>query len=137
MANLYGLDAGGNAAYVKAVGTGAVGDPFIIQNQNDAFTTALKSAFVTGSGSADIVAAVASTKLRVMSLALTAASGCTIKLQSGGSTDKTPPFHIASNGNLTLSNPLGIFESNIGEKLNVVVSGVTTYSAMVSYREVV
>ena len=135
MANLYGLDAAGNAAYVKAVGTGAVGDPFIIQN--DAFTTALKSAFVTGSGSADIVAAVASTKLRVMSLALTAASGCTIKLQSGGSTDKTPPFHIAGNGNLTLSNPLGIFESNISEKLNVVVSGVTTYSAMVSYREVV
>jgi len=135
MANLYGLDAAGNAAYVKAVGTGAVGDPFIIHN--DSFTSVLKSAFITGSGSADVVAAVASTKLRVIAMAITAASGCTVKIQSGGSTDKTPPFHLAANGNLTLSNPLGLFESTISEKLNAVLSGTTDYSLMLSYREVV
>jgi hypothetical protein len=134
MANLYGLDAGGNAAYVKATGAGSNGDPFLVQN--DAFTTQLKSAFITGSASADVVAAVGSTKLRVMSMAITSVSGCTVKIQSGGSTDKTPPFHIAANGNLTLSNSLGIFESNTGEKLNAVVSGTTTYSVMLTYREV-
>jgi hypothetical protein len=69
-------------------------------------------------------------------MAITSVSGCTVKIQSGGSTDKTPPFHIAANGNLTLSNSLGIFESNTGEKLNAVVSGTTTYTVMLSYREV-
>jgi hypothetical protein len=134
MANLYGLDAGGNAAYVKATGAGSNGDPFLVQN--DAFTTQMKSAFITGSASADVVAAVSSTKLRVMSMAITSVSGCTVKIQSGGSTDKTPPFHITPDGNLTLSNTLGIFESGTGEKLNAVVSGTTTYSVMLTYREV-
>lgn len=135
MANLYGLDAGGNAAYVKATGVGSTGDPFIVQN--DAFTTQMKSAFISASGNADVVALVSSTKLRVMSMVVTSLSGCTVKIQSGGSTDKTPPFHIAANGNLTLSNSLGIFESNTGEKLNAVVSGTTIYTVMLSYREVV
>ena len=135
MANLYGLDAGGNAAYVKATGAGSNGDPFLVQN--DAFTTQMKSAFISASGNADVITAVGSTKLRVMSMAVTSVSGCTVKIQSGGSTDKTPPFHIAANGNLTLSNSLGIFESNTGEKLNAVVSGTTIYTVMLSYREVV
>jgi len=73
----------------------------------------------------------------VIAMAITAASGCTVKIQSGGSTDKTPPFHLAANGNLTLSNPLGLFESTISEKLNAVLSGTTDYSLMLSYREVV
>ena len=135
MANLYGLDAGGNAAYVKATGAGSNGDPFLVQN--DAFTTQMKSAFISASGNADVITAVGSTKLRVMSMAVTSLSGCTVKIQSGGSTDKTPPFHIAANGNLTLSNSLGIFESNTGEKLNAVVSGTTIYTVMLSSREVV
>jgi hypothetical protein len=135
MANLYGLDAGGNAAYVRSTGAGSNGDPFIIQN--DAFTSEMRSAFITGTASADIVAAVASTKHRVMSMAITSVSGCTVKIQSGGATDKTPPFHIAANGNLTLSNTLGLFESGTNEKLNAVVSGTTTYSVMLTYRQVV
>jgi hypothetical protein len=134
MANLYGLDAGGNAAYVKATGAGSTGDPFIVQN--DAFSTEVKSAFVSNTASADIVAAVGSTKLRVMAMTITASSGCTVKIQSGGSTDKTPPFHIAASGNLTQANSLGLFESATGEKLNVVVSGTTTYAVMLTYREV-
>jgi len=32
MANLYGLDAAGNAAYVKATGAGTNGDPFIVNH---------------------------------------------------------------------------------------------------------
>ena len=134
MANLYGLDAAGNAAYVRATGAGAVGDPFIVNN--DLFTSELKSAFITGTTSADVIAAVSGRKLRVMAMTITSVSGCTVKLQSGASTDKTPPFHIAANGNLVQSNPLGLFESVISEKINAVVSGTTTYTVMLSYREV-
>lgn len=135
MANLYGLDAIGNAAYVKANGAGTNADPYVIQN--DLFNPSLKSAQITNTASADVIAAVTSTKLRVMAMAITAVSGCTVKLQSGGSTDLTPPFHIGANGNITLSNPLGLFESAAGQKINAVVSGTTTYSVFLSYREIV
>jgi hypothetical protein len=134
MANLYGLDALGNAAYIRATGAGSNGDPYVVQN--DLYNAGLKSALVTGSANADVVTGVSSTKLRVLSMAITAASGCTVKLQSGGSSDRTPPFHLDNNGSITLSNPLGLFESATGEKINAVVSGTTTYSVFLSYREV-
>ena len=134
MANLYGLDAAGNAAYVKATGAGTNGDPFIVNH--DLISSELKSAFVSASGNVDVVAAVSGSKLRVMAMTITTLSGCTVKLQSGASADKTPPFHLAANGNLTQANGLGLFESNASEKLNAVVSGSTVYTVMLSYREV-
>jgi hypothetical protein len=135
MANLYGLDAVGNAAYIKATGAGSDSDPYLVHN--DAFTDSLKSAFVSASGNVDVVAAVSGSKLRVMAMTITSLSGCTVKLQSGASTDKTPPFHLGANGNLTQANSLGLFESTVSEKLNAVVSGSTVYTVMLSYREVV
>ena len=135
MANLFGLDAAGNIAYVKATGTGTDGDPYLVQN--DLLSNALKSAFISASGNVDVVAAVSSNKLRVMAMTITTLSGCTVKLQSGASTDKTPPFHLGDNGNLTQSSPLGLFESATSEKINAVVSGSTVYTVMLSYREVV
>tara|TARA_R110000772_G_scaffold57950_1_gene131141 strand:- start:374 stop:784 length:411 start_codon:yes stop_codon:yes gene_type:complete len=135
MANLYGLDAVGNAAYVKATGAGGDSDPYLVHN--DAFTSALKSAFVTNSGNTDVITAVSGSKLRVMAMTITSLSGCTVKLQSGASSDKTPPFHLGANGNLTQANSLGLFESATSEKINAVVSGSTIYSVMLSYREVV
>lgn len=134
MANLYGLDAAGNTAYVKSTGAGSIGDPYIIQN--DAFTAELKSAFVSASGNVDVIAAVTSNKLRVMAMTITSLSGCTVKLQSGGTSDRTPFFHVAANGNICQSNTLGLFESVTGEKINAVVSGNTIYTVMLSYREV-
>lgn len=135
MANLFGLDAAGNIAYVKATGTGTDGDPYLVQN--DLVSNALKSAFVSASGDVDVVAAVSGSKLRVMAMTITSLSGCTVKLQSGASADKTPPLHIGDNGNLTQSNSLGLFESAVSEKINAVVSGSTIYTVMLSYREVV
>ena len=134
MANLYGLDAAGNAAYVKATGAGTNGDPFIVNH--DLISSELKSAFVSASGNVDVVAAVSGSKLRVMAMTITTLSGCTVKLQSGALTDKTPPFHLGDNGNLTQANSLGLFESNGNEKLNAVVSGSTVYTVMLSYRQV-
>jgi hypothetical protein len=135
MANLYGLDAVGNAAYVKATGAGGDSDPYLVHN--DAFTNGLKSAFVSASGNADVITAVTGSKLRVLAMTITSLSGCTVKLQSGGSSDKTPPFHLAANGNLTQANNLGLFEGATSEKINAVVSGSTVYTVMLSYREVV
>ena len=135
MANLYGLDAAGNAAYVKATGAGTNGDPFVVNH--DLVSSELKSAFISASGNVDVVTAVSGSKLRVMAITITTLSGCTVKLQSGASTDKTPPFHLGANGNLTQSNPLGLFESATSEKINAVVSGSTVYTVMLSYREVV
>lgn len=135
MANLYGLNAIGQVAYIKATGTGTNEDPFVVQN--DLYNAGLKSAIVSSSSNADVVAAVAATKLRVLSMAITAVSGCTVKLQRGGSTDLTPPFHIGAGGNLVISNPLGLFETAVNEKINAVVSGTTTYTVFLSYREIV
>lgn len=135
MANLYGLDAAGNAAYVKAAGAGTNGDPFVVNH--DLISSEVKSAFVSASGNVDVVAAVSGSKLRVMAMTITSLSGCTVRVQSGASTNLTPPFHIGANGNLTQANPLGLFESVVSEKLNAVVSGSTIYTVMLSYREVV
>jgi hypothetical protein len=134
MANLYGLDAAGNAAYVKATGAGTNGDPFIVNH--DLISSEVKSAFVSASGNVDVVTAVSGSKLRVMAMTITSLSGCTVKLQTGGTADKTPPFHIGANGNLTQANNLGLFESTVSEKINAVVSGSTIYTVMLSYREV-
>lgn len=135
MANLYGLDAAGNAAYVKATGAGTNGDPFIVNH--DLISSEVKSAFVSASGNVDVVTAVSGSKLRVMAMTITSLSGCTVKLQTGGTADRTPPFHLGAGGNLTQSNPLGLFESVVSEKLNAVVSGSTVYTVMLSYREVI
>lgn len=134
MANLYGLDAAGNIAYVKATGAGTIGDPYLVNN--DLVATGVKSAFVAASGNADVIAAVPSNKLRVLSIAITASAACTVQLQSGGATSKTPPFHIDANGNLTLSNPLGLFETGTSEKLGAVLTGTANYTVMATYREV-
>lgn len=135
MANLYGLDAVGNPAYIKATGAGSDSDPYLVHN--DAFTSALKSAFVSASGNVDVIPLVSGSKLRVMAMTITSLSGCTVKLQTGGTADRTPPFHLGANGNLTQANSLGLFESVSGEKINAVVSGSTIYTVMLSYREVV
>jgi len=119
---------------VKATGAGTNGDPFVVNH--DLVSSEIKSAFVSASGNVDVVAAVSGSKLRVTAMTITSLSGCTVKLQTGGTADKTPPFHLGANGNLTQTNPLGLFESAASEKLNAVVSGSTVYTVMLSYREV-
>jgi hypothetical protein len=131
---IYGLDAAGNAAYIEATGAGSISDPYVVKN--DAFTVELRTAFVNASGNTDVVPAVSATKLRVMSMLVTSAASGTIQFQSGGSSNKTAAFHLAPNGSISLSNELGLFESNSGEKLNAVVSGTTNYAVMFAYREV-
>lgn len=131
---LFGLDAAGNSAYVQATGAGTTGDPYVMQH--DLLTADIKSAFVATTSGADVISGVSSRKLRVMNLAITASTGCTVQFQSGASTDLTPAFPIQASGSLVLSHPLGLFETASGEKLNTVVSSGADYQVMVSYREV-
>lgn len=134
MANLYGRDAFGADAYLRSTGTGTNADPFIVAH--DVFSSEVKSAFVTASGNADLIAAVSAKKLRILAIAITASDACTLKLQSGASSDLSPAWHLAPSGNFTLACELGLMESATGEKINAVLSGTANYTAFVSYREV-
>ena len=131
---LFGLDAGGNSAYVRAVGQGTTGTPYTMQH--DLFTTEMRSAFVASTSGVDLLAAVADTSFRVMNLTITATSGCTVQLQSGGSTNLTPAFPIPASGSLVMHNPLGLFQNTAGETINTVVSSGADYQVMVTYREI-
>ena len=131
---LFGLDAAGNSAYVQADGQGTTASPYVMQH--DLFTKQMKSAFVATTTGADVVSGVSGKKLRVSTLTITATAGCTVQLQSGGTTDLTPAFPIAASGSLVVSNELGLFETATGEKLNTVVSSGADYQVMITYREV-
>lgn len=131
---LFGLDAAGNTAYVQAAGDGSNSNPYVLQH--DLLSRDIKSAFVASTSGADITSGVTGKKLRVVNMAITATSGCTVQIQSGGSTNLTPAFPIVSSGSLVLSNPLGLFESGLSEKLNAVVSSGASYQVMITYREV-
>jgi len=131
---LFGLDAAGNTAYVQAAGDGSNTNPYVLQH--DLLSGDIKSAFVASTSGVDLVSGVTGKALRVVNLAITATSGCTVQIQSGGATNLTPAFPIPASGSLVMSNPLGLFDAVLSEKLNTVVSSGADYQVMVTYREV-
>lgn len=133
---LFGLDAAGNSAYIRATGAGTTSTPYTMQH--DLFTTGMKSAFVQSTSGETLIAASGTATYRVTDLVITATSGCTVKLQSSGTTatDLTPEFPIQSSGSLVVSNPLGLFQNAAGENLITAVSAGGEYQVMVTYREV-
>lgn len=131
---LFGLDAAGNSAYVRAKGQGTTASPYTMQH--DLFTTDMESAFVAATSGVTLVSGQTGVTYRVMNLTITATSGCTVKLQSGGSTDLTPDFPVPASGSIVMSNPLGLFQNASGEELNTVVSSGADYQVMITYREV-
>lgn len=132
MANLKGGDKDGNDAYIKATGTGSNADPFI--TNRDLFTTSQLSASMSAAASADVLAFVAGFKIRVVSLVITSSAALQVKFQKAGTTDLTPSFYLPANGNISISNPLGLFETGSGEKLNAVLTGTGTYNIFITYR---
>lgn len=131
---LYGRDANGNDAYIKASGTGAVESGFV--TYHDAFSDDIKFASATLTASGDVIAAVAGTKLRVLSMCLSSDAACSVKFQTDASSDLTGEFYLPANGISTFSNPLGLFETAAGDKLNLVLTGTASVGVTVSYREV-
>lgn len=131
---LFGLDAAGNTAYVQAGGLGTTTDPYVLQH--DLLSREIKSAWVASTSGVDVTSGVTGKKLRVLNATITATSGCTVQFQSGGSTNLTPAFPVQTSGSLVMGNPLGLFETVVGEKLNVVASSGASYQVFVTYREV-
>jgi hypothetical protein len=132
---LFGLDAGGNTAYVQAAGDGTLSNPYILQH--DLLPEELKSAWVASTSGEVVVSGVASQKIRVLNALILVESGGTVQFQSGSAGELlTPPFAIASSGTLSLGNTLGVFETAVGEGLQTVVSSGIGYQTLITYREV-
>jgi hypothetical protein len=83
-------------------------------------------AAISTSASADLVALIASRRIRVTSLFIVVTTAVTVKFQSGGTTDITGAMPFGANGGISLPfNAAGWFQTVAGEKLNLVLgSGV-------------
>lgn len=132
---LFGLDAGGNSAYVQAAGDGTLADPYILQH--DLLPADIQSQWATVSGEVVVASGVNSTKLRVLNVVATTESGGTLQFKSGASgVTLTPPFSIAPSGQLSFGNTLGIVETAPGQGLYAIASSGIECQVLITYREV-
>jgi hypothetical protein len=90
------------------------------------------------SGDNTLVAAVASKKIRVLSLMLVAAGTVTVRFESGASgTALSGQMNLVANSGFTLPfNPLGWFETAVNTLLNLELSGAVSVDGMLTYVEV-
>jgi len=110
-------------------------DTSAIMNGATALTP--KFAVISTSASSDLVALVASKKIRVVSFFIVVTTAVTVKLQSGGSTDITGAMPFGANGGISLPyNPNGWFQTVSGEKLNMVLGSGVAVAGGLSYIEV-
>lgn len=131
---LYGRDANGNDAYIRATGAGSTSDGFI--TFHDVFSNDIRFRAVDLSASGDVLPAVAGVKLRVVSYTISVSAACTVQFQSDEVDDITGTFHLAANEVVSVNNPLGAFETDTGDKLNVVITGAADVGITLSYRQV-
>ena len=131
---LYGRDANGADAYIRA--SGASGDADGLVTFHDSFTNDLKYKALDLSASADVIALVPTKNLRVMSVTLSADAACNIQFQTGATDNVSGKIYLPANGTTHLSNQLGLFETDAGEKLNLVITGTANVGLSLSYREV-
>jgi hypothetical protein len=96
-----------------------------------------KFAVISSAASADVVALVASKKIRVLSLFFVTSTFMSIKFQTGATTDITGALPLGANGGLVLPfNPVGWFETAAGAKLNIVLSVAAAVAGGLTYIEV-
>lgn len=104
---------------------------------NGAVQLTPKFAAISASASGDLVALVASKKIRVVSFFIVVATAVTVKLQSGASSDLTGAMPFGANGGISLPyNPNGWFQTVSGEKLNMVLGSGVAVAGGLSYIEV-
>ena len=132
--SLFGRDANGGDAYIRASGTSSATDGLV--TFHDTFTNDLKFKALDLSASGDVIPLVSSLKLRVMSVTLSADAACNVQFQTGATDNVTGKIYLPVNGTVHLSNSLGLFESDAGEKINAVITGSANVGISVSYREV-
>jgi len=107
----------------------------VIMNDTTALTP--KFAVINLSASGDIVALVASKKIRVLALTVIAAGTVNVTFRSGGSTAKTGVMPLIANTGFVLPfNPVGWFETVSGEKLDALLSASIDVDGFLTYIEV-
>jgi hypothetical protein len=96
--------------------------------KNGAVSLTPRFATIALSASGDLVAAVTSKKIRVLSYNLVVAGATTVKFQSNAATDLTGVKTLAANDGLVVGfSPVGHFETVSGEKLSLALgTGVVT-----------
>ncbi len=91
-------------------------------------------ASVSFSASADLVALVASLRIRVLGLFLVASAAATLQLQSGGTANLSGVMSLIAGTPLVLPvNQFGWFQTASGAKLNAVMVGTAQISGAVLY----
>lgn len=113
-----------------------VGDFAVITVDGVALTPKYALISAAGAGDNQVIPAVGGKKLRVLSYDIMAAAAVNVKFRSG-TTDKsgTYPF-VANQGKVNAFNPVGWFETDIGDPLNVNLSGAFGVGGTVTYIEV-
>ncbi len=101
----------------------------------------LKFAVLSGTGTADIVAAVAKKRIRIHGLMISAASAVNIKLQSNAAVDISGLLYFTANQlwmNLPFIDPkVGYWQqTGVGHKLTLNLSGSVAFGGVLIYTEV-
>lgn len=139
-----GVDIGDVDVTSIAAGTNLIGKVYAKEGTDLIYdgTTALTPKFavidVASSGDNTILAAVASKKIRVLSLYLVASAAVTVRFESGaGGTALSGQLQLTANGGFVLPyNPLGWFETASNTLLNLELSGATSVDGGFVYIEV-
>lgn len=136
--SLYGRDANGNDAYIRGTGTGSTTDGHV--TFHDTFSSEVKFATVaqaSGTLTSDLVAAVSSKKIRVLSYTISAETACSVKFETGASAATVAEsLYLPVNGSITQACELGLFETASGDKLMINKTGAANITVTISYREV-
>ena len=101
------------------------------QNQSEVLFAAISGAT---SGDNEIVAAVASRKIRVVGFFVVAVTAVTVAFESSaGGAALTGDMSLGATGVLSAHNPLGLFETVAGENLNMELGGAVQVSGAIAY----
>lgn len=147
LAHAFQMDAAGKLwVNISGIVTGAIsaamGDTIVAYDGTDAIysgSTALTPSFAniqtSTSGPSQVVAAVASKRIRVTALAVVTSAATNIKFQSHVTpTDISGLFYCALNGGIVLPhNPVGWFQTIAGEALDINLSAANATGGCLTY----
>jgi len=117
---LYGRDANGNDAYIRGTGAGTTTDGHV--TFHDVFSDEIRFAAADLTESGDLVPAVAATKLRVTSFSLSSDAACAVQFQAEETDNISGVFYLPGGQSISQNCELGLFETDDGDKLNLVIT---------------
>jgi hypothetical protein len=89
----------------------------------------------TTSGDTQVVAGVTDKRIRVIAFCIVASGAVNVKFRSG-TTDITGPMSLVSGGGVAHAYDGGLFETAVGQPLNINLSAAQQVGGYVVYREV-